>query len=332
MAGVPVRPRRASHVSRAAATNVRRIVVAVALALATLPINALVASASPAWDADLGIDLSAAPADPVGGEVVLFHAVVTNHGPNDAENVVASDTLPSGFEFDADGSSDSCSQGEGDIECSLGDLPDQASVGVDIAAETPCVGEQVQDEADVGADNPDGNPSNNTDTADVTVQTPCNGNSGEVENGGKVTTDPDHKGTQPELGVYETTAVVVPEGVSGDVSIDLTQGGDLAGSTTGSGDCPEFPTLEATTDQPSGGPDNRLALVFTFARCSFPPDMRIRDATMYKDAGHGFVKVPRCRGDQWPDPCVRRKRIMPNGDYRFRVLWSGTGDPSWRPG
>jgi hypothetical protein len=57
----------------------------------------------------------------------------------------------------------------------------------------------------------------------------------------------------------------------------------------------------------------------------------VLDATMYKDSGEGFVKVLKCRGPELADPCVSKKKVMPNGDFRYRILWSGIGDPSWRP-
>jgi uncharacterized repeat protein (TIGR01451 family) len=306
----------------------RRIVMSFVLALATVAVLPLTASASVAHDADLSIDLSSAP-DPVrGGDVVTFHAVVTNNGPNDALGVAVTDDLPPGFQFDAGGSSHLCFQKDNSVFCLVGFLEDGDSVDVLIAATTPCQEAPAQDSAEVHALSPDPDHDNNTASTQVTIQTPCNGNEEFIDDGGKVTTDPDHEGTQPDQGVFETAAIKVPTGVSGEVGIDLNQGG---GAEADSEECPDFNTLVATTDQPAGSENNRLALIFNFSPCSFPPGMDIHGATMFKDSGDGFVKVRNCTGEQWPDPCVRRKRVLANGDFRYRVLWSGTGDPSWRP-
>ena len=162
-------------------------------------------------------------------------------------------------------------------------------------------------------------------SATVTVETPCLGASQEVVDGGMVTTDPDRTGTDPGLGVFETTALVVPQGVSGLVSIQLTTGPLLDA-------CPGFAALVATTSQPTSDEQHRTVLTFTYAACSIPPGTKIRHTTIFKSVdGVTYVSLPRCKGAVFPDPCLRRQRVLTNGDFRYRVLWSGNGDPSWRP-
>ena len=59
----------------------------------------------------------------------------------------------------------------------------------------------------------------------------------------------------------------------------------------------------------------------------------IADTTVFKSVdGQTYTALPRCKVYHAPDPCVRRARVLRRGDFRYRVLWSGVGDPSWRPG
>jgi hypothetical protein len=160
------------------------------------------------------------------------------------------------------------------------------------------------------------------------VGTPCAGVSEEVEDGGTVTTDPDDEGPRPGLGVFETTSLTVPEGVSGDVSIDLS---------APEGSCPLFTELIATTNQPAGTVKRPLTLVFRFDACAIPSGTDIRHTTMSWDGGskatpNEFEPLTKCRGNHArPDPCVRKKRVLQDGSFQYTVLWSGTNDPSWRP-
>jgi uncharacterized repeat protein (TIGR01451 family) len=286
------------------------------------------ASATVLWNADLGVSLDASPGTQVGGSDVSFTATVTNDGENDAYHAVVTDTLPPGAVFVPDGSDESCTQvaAADPVVCELGTLSEDDTVDVVIEATMPCASDTLVDSVDVEADNPDPHHSNNSDSVSVTVETPCSGTSQEVEDGGTVTTDPDHVGTDPDLGVFETATMVVPEGISGDVSIQLTIGDVLH-------ECPGFTALVATTDQPAATGEDRLALIFTYAACSIPEGTNIEDTTIFKSVdGHTFVSLPTCQTYVLPDPCLKRARVLRSGDFRYRVLWSGQGDPSWRPG
>jgi uncharacterized repeat protein (TIGR01451 family) len=299
----------------------------VLLVLGCLPALLLpaLASATPLHGTDLGISLTASPPTVVGGSNVAFTATVTNDGYHDADDVVVTDQLPPGATFVADASDPSCSQSEPSdpVVCALdGEIEEGASVDVVITATIPCTSETLVDSASVSADDPDPNPSNNSAETSVTVETPCSGASGEVENGGTVTTDPEHQGTQPDLGIYETASITVPQGVSGEVSIQLSSDSD----------CPDFTTLLATTNQPATT-DRRLVLVFTYAACAVPAGTNIHDTTIFKSVdGQTYVGLAPCVSRVAPDPCVGFAKVLANGDFRYWVLWSGQGDPSWRPG
>ena len=280
--------------------------------------------------ADLSVSQAASESSVTGGSDVTYTITAANAGPHDASGVTLADTLPAGATLvSATPSQGSCSGG-GPVVCDLGSLASGGSATIAVVVETPCESATVTNTAAVSGDQPDPNPANDSATADVALVTPCQGASGEVENGGTVSTDPNHQGPQPDLGVWETSGVTVPQGTSGVVTIDLS-----APPPPPDG-CPDFTTLIATTDQPAAGHGTWLTLEFTYAACAIPPGTKIHHTTILWDGDEdssGFEPLPNCRGNHdRPDPCVRKKKKLACGDFRYTVLWSGTDDPSWRPG
>jgi uncharacterized repeat protein (TIGR01451 family) len=115
--------------------------------------------------ADLSVTKTDSP-DPVLVDGLFTYTItVTNNGPDDANNVVVSDDLPSGVTFDS--ASSECS-GTTHITCDLGDLAVDASATVEINVIANKAG-TVKNTATVGSSANDPDTSNNSDTTSTTV-------------------------------------------------------------------------------------------------------------------------------------------------------------------
>ena len=115
--------------------------------------------------ADLSLTKTDSP-DPVLVDGLLTYTVtVTNNGPDDADNVVVSDDLPSGVTFDS--ASSECS-GTTNISCDLGTLGADESATVEINVIADKAG-TVNNTATVGSSTADPDDTNNSDTATTTV-------------------------------------------------------------------------------------------------------------------------------------------------------------------
>ena len=111
--------------------------------------------------------------DPVGPtEGFLYEIVVTNSGPSDALNVVATDTLGANLTFA--GASAGCTNAGQTVTCTVGTLPAGQSVSFLIAVKAGNVadGTVLNNSVTVSSSTPDPNPNNNTDSETTTVQTP----------------------------------------------------------------------------------------------------------------------------------------------------------------
>jgi uncharacterized repeat protein (TIGR01451 family) len=110
--------------------------------------------------ADLSIAKSASPNPVMAGAQLSYHVTVANHGENDAEEVVVTDTLPSGVTYLAD--TGNCVEAPaGFLTCDLGDLAAGDSTSFTIL---------VQVAADLVANN--GGPTTLTNLAGVSSQRP----------------------------------------------------------------------------------------------------------------------------------------------------------------
>lgn len=119
--------------------------------------------------ADLSVTNSGAPNPVFVGNPLMYVVSVTNHGPADASNVVATDTLPSGVVFVSVASSQgTTSQVGGIVTANLGSLAAGASATVTIAI-TPESQGTLHNTATVNSAIPDPNGANNTVTESTTV-------------------------------------------------------------------------------------------------------------------------------------------------------------------
>ncbi|MBK7300481.1 MAG: DUF11 domain-containing protein [Moraxellaceae bacterium] len=118
--------------------------------------------------ADLQFTKLATPDPVIAGNTVFYYLKVKNAGPSNA-NVTITDTLPSGVAYQsAVTSQGTCSHSAGVVTCNLGTVPYLQTAQVTLIA-TATVGGIQSNSATVTSSTPDPNPSDNTDTADVTV-------------------------------------------------------------------------------------------------------------------------------------------------------------------
>ena len=108
--------------------------------------------------------------DPVTeGQQVTYTVVVTNNGPDAAENVVLNDTLPAGASFVfATINQGTCAIGFPTLQCQLGTINAGGSVTLNITV-TPHAGGTITNTVSVTSDTADPDTSNNSDSEDTTV-------------------------------------------------------------------------------------------------------------------------------------------------------------------
>lgn len=123
--------------------------------------------------ADLSITKTVDETEPVFGETVTFTLTVTNHGPDDATNVTAIDTLPEGLTF-----VDATPSGDYDAETgiwTIGSLAVDETVTLTIQAEVATL-ESVENIAAIhSSDQLDPNLDNNTDSVVLNPVETCIG-------------------------------------------------------------------------------------------------------------------------------------------------------------
>ncbi|MGI9106685.1 MAG: FG-GAP-like repeat-containing protein, partial [Pyrinomonadaceae bacterium] len=140
----------------------------------TSEFSACTAVTVPLAQVDVLLTKSDSP-DPVTAGNALTYTITVNNGPApsntpEAQNVVVTDTLPSGVTFNgASSTQGSCTESGGTVTCNLGTLGFAGQAGVTINV-TPTVAGTLSNTASVTSDNPDSNTANNTATASTVVQ------------------------------------------------------------------------------------------------------------------------------------------------------------------
>ncbi len=118
--------------------------------------------------ADLQFSKLATPDPVIAGNAVFYYLKVKNAGPANAL-ITLVDTLPSGIAFNSYiASQGTCSHAAGVVTCNLGTVPYLQTAQVTLIT-TAMVGGVQSNSATANGTPPDPNPSDNTDTADVTV-------------------------------------------------------------------------------------------------------------------------------------------------------------------
>jgi uncharacterized repeat protein (TIGR01451 family) len=119
--------------------------------------------------ADLSVTKTDSP-DPVSkGGTVTYTIVVTNQGPETATNVGLTDVLSTSVRFVSVASTaGACSELDGTVTCTLGDIPNSGSVTVTIDVTARRTGTAINT-VQVSGSSPDPNPANNTDTEETVI-------------------------------------------------------------------------------------------------------------------------------------------------------------------
>ena len=100
---------------------------------------------------------------------------ITNNGPDDALNVVVTDTLPGTVTYQsATPSQGSCSESGGTVTCNLGTIANGGTAEVNILVTAPPTPGTITNTASVTSDSDDPDPSNNTDSEDTQINSNVN--------------------------------------------------------------------------------------------------------------------------------------------------------------
>lgn len=113
---------------------------------------------------DLAIEKRVNNSAPNYGDTIKWTLVVTNYGPNDASNVVVYDTLPAGLTLIESSSRDY----DGSV-WTIGSLDADDSRQLELVCKVSATGNFIN-YAEVSGDEPDPNPSNNRDSAEIYVR------------------------------------------------------------------------------------------------------------------------------------------------------------------
>lgn len=120
-------------------------------------------------DADVSIT-KVGPTQAVIGTDITYMVMVTNGGPDNAPNVVVTDTLPAGVTFkSAKFNSTDCSESSGTVTCNLGGMAANDQVDITIVVTAPGATGTLTNQASLTTDAVDANTANNSASFDTTL-------------------------------------------------------------------------------------------------------------------------------------------------------------------
>ncbi|MEM7052158.1 MAG: CHRD domain-containing protein [Acidobacteriota bacterium] len=126
----------------------------------------VVESTTVATEADLSLSKSDS-VDPVPGNTFSYTLEVTNAGPSEARNVIATDTLPTGLVFD---SSATCTEAAGVVTCDFGTIAAGATEALEFVVTLSSPPDStVLNTASVTSDDPDPNSADNSDQEETSL-------------------------------------------------------------------------------------------------------------------------------------------------------------------
>ena len=125
-----------------------------------------------ATEADLSITKTVSSANALLGQLITYTLEITNGGPSDASNVIASDTLPPQVAFvSATPTQGICTQAATVVTCNLGNLSNSATASVQIVVRAVSHG-TANNTATVSSDTSDPDPTNDTSSPVHTLISP----------------------------------------------------------------------------------------------------------------------------------------------------------------
>jgi len=127
---------------------------------------------SPASGADLGVTLAADPEPALATQDLTYTISVTNTGPQDATNVVLTDSLPASMKFVSATPSQGTCTGTTVVTCNLGAMPSPSQASATIVV-TPTQAGSITNTVTVAATQPDLVPANDTASVTSTVLLPA---------------------------------------------------------------------------------------------------------------------------------------------------------------
>ena len=116
---------------------------------------------------DLAVDKSVDNPTPFANDIIVYTIVASNLGPGDATGAIVSDILPGGLAYISDDSAGSFNPVSGDW--TIGNLASGASQTLNITAEVIDSSGVVTNTATISANEPDPNPGNNEDDAQIII-------------------------------------------------------------------------------------------------------------------------------------------------------------------
>lgn len=185
------------------------------------------------FPADLSVTKSDSPDPVLIGNPLTYTLVVENDGPNQANNVALTDTLPSSVAFKSVSGSASCAHSNGTVTCSnLGNIGAGGNRTVTIVV-TPTVAGVITNTAVVTSSNPDPTPANNTSTITTTVSPVADLSIGKTASSDPVTagTSLTYTLTITNSGPSAATGVVISDTLPGGVTFASASSGCSGTST-----------------------------------------------------------------------------------------------------
>ena len=260
---------------------------------------AAIAVRNPAADLDVTKTASATSVDP--GGTVSFSISIENNGPDPAQAVQVTDTLPAGLTFVS--ATPGCTAVGNVVTCSVGEVPDETTTNVTITASPTdaAAGQTLTNIASANSSTPDPNPADNQSSAAVAV---TNLVSPSPEGPPAPAPTPAPAATaQPDLVASKTataSTVAVGHEVTFELGVSNTGSGEATGVTVHD---PLPPGLEADKPLPAGCTATSATVTCTVgtltagATRSFAVVLRATTPA----AGKTITNIATVIGDQ-PDP------------------------------
>ncbi len=207
--------------------------------------------ATPPAQADLAVAMTDSPDPATAGTNVTYLVTVTNNGPDQADNVVLSNTLPGGVTLvSATPSQGSC---DTTITCNLGSIPFPGSATVTIVV-TPGAAGSLSNTASVVSTTGDPSPGNESASQSTTVNPAPNKHIGDLDQSAS---------NPPLIGWFATVVIRVDNATHGPVAGAVPAGAWSPGGTAILNTCAFGTSSGGTCLITRGFPDSVASVTFT---------------------------------------------------------------------